>query len=105
MLQWLGFQVIEAIDGQEAVEIAEKSGGQLRFILLDLTMPRMDGFQAYLKIRENHPDLPVIMMSGFTRDSVTDIFKSEGTKLFLQKPFSLQQLQLRIREALQTPAG
>ena len=66
LLNRFGFEVEVAADGEEALQVVERRGAELRLVLLDMTMPRMDGEQAYGAIRRLRSDLPVVLCSGYS---------------------------------------
>ena len=61
----LGFQVLQARDGQEALQVFEANREQIRLVLMDLTMPRMDGEEAFRELRRAGARMPIILSSGF----------------------------------------
>jgi signal transduction histidine kinase/CheY-like chemotaxis protein len=99
MLQEIGFETITAADGREAVDIVEDAGKSVTAVLLDLSMPRMGGEQAFRHLRELRPDLPIIMMSGYTEGAITQRLSTSGTGPtgFLQKPFLAEELVTLLR--------
>jgi PAS domain S-box-containing protein len=92
MLQELGFTAITANDGREAIEIF-KAVSDIVLVLLDLTMPHMDGEQCFRELRQIRPDLKVIMTSGYNEQEVTQKFVGKGLAGFVQKPYSLSVLK------------
>ena len=96
MLKELGFTAVTAVDGREAVEIF-KSGNDISFVILDLTMPHMDGEQCFRELRQLKPDLKVIMSSGYNEQEVTEKFIGKGLAGFIQKPYKLSDLTDAIR--------
>lgn len=92
MLKELGFIPITASDGQEALTIFRETP-DVAFILLDLTMPNMDGEQCFFELRKIRPDARVIMSSGFTEQEVTRKFAGKGLAGFVQKPYRLTELK------------
>ncbi|MFZ2949782.1 MAG: response regulator [Desulfuromonadaceae bacterium] len=92
MLKELGFEVITAADGYEAVE-AFTSTPSVSLVILDLTMPHMDGEQCFQELRRLDPDVKVIMSSGYNEQEVTQMFIGKGLAGFLQKPYKLSSLQ------------
>jgi signal transduction histidine kinase/CheY-like chemotaxis protein len=92
MLKELGFDVVTANDGCEALE-AYKAETDFRFVILDLTMPHMDGEQCYRELRKLNPDVKVILSSGFSESEVTQKFAGKGLAGFIQKPYKLSVLQ------------
>jgi hemerythrin-like metal-binding protein/PAS domain S-box-containing protein len=99
-LQRIGFTILEAGDGLEALRVFEANRAQIRLIVLDLTMPRMDGEEAYRALRSHGLLAPVILTSGFSESDVARHFRSKGIAGFLQKPYRLQSLVQTIRLVL-----
>jgi len=106
ILQDFGFQTIPAVDGRDALDIMESRGSGMTAILMDLSMPRMGGQEALRQLRQSWPDLPVIMMSGYTEESVAPQFNDAGPGVtaFLQKPFFAEDLIGVLRRVLVTAA-
>ena len=96
MLEHLGFTVLTAADGVQAVEIYRERGKEIHLVLMDLTMPHMDGAEAFGELRRLNPDLPVVLSSGYSRDEVASRFTGKRLSGVLQKPDTLS----RLREAL-----
>jgi PAS domain S-box-containing protein len=92
MLQELGFTTITASDGREALEIFNTTP-DISFIILDLTMPNMDGEQCFRELRQLNSDIKVIMSSGFSEHEVTQKFVGKGMAGFIQKPYKLSVLK------------
>jgi PAS domain S-box-containing protein len=94
MLQEIGFNTITAVDGREALEVMERVGDSVTAVLLDLSMPRMGGQETFRHLRQSRPNLPVILMSGFTEEVVASQFNGSepGITAFLQKPFLAEDL-------------
>jgi PAS domain S-box-containing protein len=96
----LGFQVLSAADGEEAVELFEKHADEITCVLLDLTMPRLDGVSTFRRLKLLRPDVKVLLSSGYDKLDVTQRFTSEGVAGFIQKPYLLQDLKKGIERAL-----
>uniref|UniRef100_C6E2J0 histidine kinase n=1 Tax=Geobacter sp. (strain M21) TaxID=443144 RepID=C6E2J0_GEOSM len=94
MLKELGFEVVTAGDGWEAVEVFQ-SRDDISLVILDLTMPRLDGEECFRALRRLDPQLKVVMSSGFTQQEVTD--KLDGIAGFIQKPYKLSTLRELLR--------
>jgi PAS domain S-box-containing protein len=92
MLKLLGFSVVTANDGREAVEVY-KASTDISFVILDLTMPHMDGEQCFRELRKLNPDVKVIMSSGFSEMEVTQKFVGKGLAGFIQKPYKFSALR------------
>ncbi|MDR3580272.1 MAG: PAS domain S-box protein [Oryzomonas sp.] len=97
MLRELGFDVITATDGQLGVDLFRENRDKIDFVILDLTMPHMDGEQCFRELRQLKPVVKVIMSSGFSEYEVTQKFMGKGLAGFIQKPYRLSAL----REAIQ----
>jgi two-component system cell cycle sensor histidine kinase/response regulator CckA len=94
MLQDIGFQTLGAEDGREALDIMERVGDTVTAVLLDLSMPRMGGAETLRRLRAMRPELPILMMSGYTEEDVTPQFGKVGPGAtgFIQKPFMAEEL-------------
>ena len=100
ILHDFGYETIGAADGRDALEQLKRSGTIVDAVLLDLSMPRMGGQETYRRLRELRPGLPVIMMSGYTEESVAEVRESEVTP-FLQKPFLAEDLIGLLRRVME----
>ena len=100
ILTTLGFEVITAEDGLEALRLFQTRGPELVLVLLDLTMPHLDGFQTLQQMRALRPDIRVLLSSGFA-DPDLDIRLSPGSVAgFLPKPYRVQDLIHAVKDAL-----
>jgi hemerythrin-like metal-binding protein/PAS domain S-box-containing protein len=99
-LRFIGFKTLEARDGLEALQVFEGNREQIRLVLLDLTMPRLDGEETYRELRGNGMMAPVILTSGFSEQDVRQHFRARGIAGFLQKPFRLPALVQMIRKIM-----
>jgi PAS domain S-box-containing protein len=97
MLRELGFDVMTARDGREAVELFSGNRERIAFVVLDLTMPHMSGEEAFREMRRIDPEVRVIMSSGYNEYEVTQKFMGKGLAGFIQKPYSLSTLMDVIR--------
>lgn len=104
ILRKLGYQVILAKDGEEAVEKFCESQGQISMLLLDVVMPRMGGPEAYEKIRRIKPGVPVIFSSGYSEESARLASLAEQGAVLMQKPYGPKTLARKIREVLDRTA-
>lgn len=102
MLEALGFTVHVAINGREAVEMVGRQDINYRAVLLDISMPEMDGIEAMQKIRLTNPSLPILLTSGYSADDVLAQEKQRDSKPdgFLQKPFQLSGIQSSLERLL-----
>jgi PAS domain S-box-containing protein len=100
MLERLGFAVVTAGDGQEAVSVYRARADEIACVVLDLTMPRMDGEEAFRELRQVRPDVRVILSSGYNEQEVTQRFAGKGLAGFLEKPYRLETLRAQLRRVL-----
>jgi PAS domain S-box-containing protein len=96
MLRRMGFDSVSASDGEAGLEVFKEHVDQIRLVLLDLAMPRMDGATALGELRRLRPGIPIILMSGYSEDDAAGRFAGATNTLFMQKPFGLLQLRERI---------
>lgn len=99
MLVRAGFQVVCAGDGEEALQAFRQNGSTFSCVLLDLTMPKMDGPTTLAQLRRVRPDIPVILASGYDEHEVSSRLSGMGFTAFAQKPFNQDQLLAHIRKA------
>jgi len=100
MLQRLGYTVLQAGDGEEALEIFTAHRQEIRGVVLDVTMPRMDGLTALIRLREMDPTVRVLMSSGFAEADVMDRAAAAGSFAFIQKPYEIRALADLLKKAL-----
>ena len=93
MLTHLGLKVVEAKDGVEAVDLFRQHRNEIRCVLSDLTMPRMDGWETLAALRKLSPDIPVILSSGYDEAQVMAGEHPEPPNAFLGKPYLLKDLR------------
>jgi two-component system, cell cycle sensor histidine kinase and response regulator CckA len=99
MLQELGFTVVTANDGREALERFQAAPG-FAFVVLDLTMPVMDGEQCFQELKSCRHDVKVVMSSGYNEQEGTEQFAGQGLAGVIQKPYHLSTLRETIRGIL-----
>ncbi len=94
ILQDIGFETIGAEDGRHALDLMEEVGDRVTAVLLDLSMPRMGGAETFRRLRKTRPELPILLMSGYTEQVVAPQFSDSGPGVtgFLQKPFLAEDL-------------
>jgi signal transduction histidine kinase/CheY-like chemotaxis protein len=106
ILRRLGLEIVEAVDGEAGVAAFRDEPDRFGLVLLDLTMPRLGGADAFTQIRALRPKVPVVLMSGFNEADASGRFAGKGLAGFLEKPFSPQDLTRVVEEALRTgPTG
>lgn len=98
MLHEIGYCTIAAQDGRQAIDMLERSKDEITGVLLDVSMPRMGGQETLLRLRASYPDLPVVMMSGYTEQVVAEQLGECSHSIgFLQKPFVAEDLVTAFR--------
>jgi PAS domain S-box-containing protein len=107
MIARLGFESIVAEDGRAALTVLDERPDAVCCVLLDLTMPGMDGVTTFGEIRRRLAELPVILCSGYSEAEATNRFTGAGLAGFLQKPYGLDDLRARLGplRGKGTPAG
>ena len=100
MLRELGYQVLTAVNGREAVDLFKCNTARIDLVLLDVMMPEMDGPEAYEQIKLLRSNIPVIFSSGYTPDAVPFIAAVGRDSLVLQKPYTMKTLSQTIRASL-----
>ena len=99
-LQKLGYSVLLAENGLDAVEIYENNPGQIDLVLLDMIMPKQGGHTTFHKLKEIDPNVSVLLSSGFvSMEDVDDLLKS-GAAGFLPKPHRIRDMAAKIRSIL-----
>ena len=99
MLQKLGFTVLEARDGQEAIEVHKTNQNKVDLVILDMKMPNNGGL-TFNQLRKIDADVKIIITSGYTEDYRIRELISQGCDGFIQKPFNLMMLSDKISKAL-----
>ena len=105
MLEMLGYDVIFAKDGLEAVERYKERQAEIGLVVMDLTMPRMDGKAALQAIQAINPNAKVILSSGYSEHDAIQQFQNGGLAGFLPKPYRLAQLETRAGQFVRPKQG
>ncbi|HEY5996471.1 MAG TPA: response regulator, partial [Candidatus Deferrimicrobiaceae bacterium] len=104
MLEGCGYTVVTAADGLEAVDLFRRSPGSISAVVLDMTMPRMGGEEAFRELRRIDPDVRVVLSSGYNEQETVNHFLGKGLAGFIQKPYRTRTLTDRVRQALERPS-
>ncbi len=100
ILKGLGYEVLEAANGDEALTVVEQAGQRIRLMLTDVIMPGMNGRELAERIAKIRPEMKVIFMSGYTDRIMSPDGVLDSSVNYLQKPFSSDQLNAKVREVL-----
>ncbi len=92
MLKRAGFEVVTAESGPVAIDHYRENGQDIRCVLLDLTMPEVDGYETYVGLREIDDDITVILSSGYNERESIDRFGATPPRAFIQKPYTYEDL-------------
>ena len=94
MLRKLGYKAISVNNGDKAIEILKEN--KVAFVIFDMLMPGMNGFEIYHKLKKIQPKVKIILTSGYIWDQTKERSASIGFDSFIQKPFSMKQLSEKI---------
>ena len=100
ILHMMGYQVLSARSGKEAVELYQKNQATIDIVVLDMIMPKMGGEETYDKLKEINPKAKVLLSSGYSIDGKAKTILEKGCDGFIQKPFTIEELSQKIREVL-----
>jgi CheY-like chemotaxis protein len=98
MLGKLGYSVMLACNGAEAVRVYQKQQAEVDLIILDMAMPEMGGSECFWELKGLNPEVQVLICSGFTRGKDTDALLKGGAIGFLPKPFDMEQLAVALQK-------
>jgi PAS domain S-box-containing protein len=101
MVRQSGFTVITATDGADAVEIFTRRSNEIDLVLMDLTMPNMDGATAMIELRRIKPDVKIILSSGFNEQELDERLADQKPTGFIRKPYRLQSLSTELQRVMQ----
>ena len=100
MLNELGYEVLLANGGKEALRVFDENKDCIKLLILDLIMPDMGGEIVYDRIKATRPDIRVILSSGYSIEGQAESILKKGCDGFIQKPYNLNQLAQKIKEIL-----
>jgi len=100
MLAKLGFTILRAGGGQEAIDIFGQKAAEIDLVILDIVMPGIGGEEVYRRIKQIRPDVKVLVSSGYDCSGrMPEILREDGNG-FIQKPYSLSELSRKLQEVL-----
>jgi len=97
----MGFKIITASDGRDAVEVFRRHAKDIVAVLLDMTMPKLNGKEAFREIMKIRPDARVILSSGYSEQDVASQFEGVQPAGFIQKPFQVTTLRTKLAQVLE----
>jgi CheY-like chemotaxis protein len=100
ILNQMGFETLLAADGMEALMLFETHKADIRLVIMDLTMPHMDGAETFTALRDRGYGVPVVLSSGFNETEAVTKFKEQGLAGFLQKPYRVSSFMQAVKHAL-----
>ena len=100
MLAALGYKVLSADNGQDAIDIYTTHKKNIDLVILDMIMPGMTGGDVFVRLKEIDPNIKAILSSGYSLDGQGEKIMDSGFRCFMQKPFGMKALSIKIKEAL-----
>jgi two-component system cell cycle sensor histidine kinase/response regulator CckA len=100
MLKQLGYRVLIAKGGKEALDLHKKRADQIDMVILDMTMPDMNGRETFERLKKIDPDIKVLISTGYSINGEVQEILNHGGNGFLQKPFDMTVLSQKVREVL-----
>jgi PAS domain S-box-containing protein len=101
ILEEIGYRVMCAGNGDEALSVLEECGGKADLVILDLVMPHMGGKETFTRIKERYPDIVVLVSSGYSENGEAREVIESGADGFIQKPYQIRMVSAKIREMLE----
>lgn len=96
-LERMGYESIDVADGHAALDVAQNQGDQLRCVLLDLTMPELDGYETFRRLKAISAGLPIVIMSGYAREEIAERMAPDVPDGYLSKPFMIADVEAAMR--------
>jgi CheY-like chemotaxis protein len=100
MLEALGYRALSSAGGKEALEIYEKEQARIHLVILDMIMPAMSGAETFDRLKEINPSVKILLSSGYSVNGQASNLLERGCDGFIQKPFNLKELSVKIRSIL-----
>lgn len=100
IIERAGYNVITAVDGRDGVEVFQAHAAEISVVLLDMTMPRLNGDEALKLMRQTEPNVRVILTSGYNETEISERFSGEGLAGFIQKPYRSRELLEKLQAVL-----
>lgn len=103
MLEILGYQVLVALSGQEAIDIYTRQKDVIDLVIQDMVMPGINGAGVFKALKAINPNVKVILASGYVLNEQISAVMEQGCRAFMSKPFRLEDLSAKVREVLDAP--
>jgi PAS domain S-box-containing protein len=103
ILETLGYRVLSASNGQEAISIYQQKNKNISLVILDMIMPDLKGSQTYDHLKEINTQVKVLLSSGYSIDGQATQLIEKGCRAFIQKPYTISELSKKVREILDMP--
>ena len=100
LLEKLGYTVFVAHNGREALDLYSQKAGEIDLVILDLIMPVMGGGETFQSLKKMNPRVKVLLASGYSINGLAKEILDQGCRGFIQKPFDLMEISVKIREIL-----
>jgi len=97
----LGYSVITADSGKEAIRIYKKEQDKINLVILDMIMPEMNGLETFLKLKKLNPDVKVLLSTGYSIDEKAQEMLRQGCRGYILKPYSVIDFSHKLREVLE----
>ena len=104
LLETMGYRVFSARNGYEALEIYKKNKEEINLVILDMVMPDMSGGKVFDELKKIDSDIKILLSSGYSLDDQISEILRRGCNGFIQKPFSLSELDIKIKEIIEKTA-
>ena len=102
MLEKLGYTVLKALSGTEAISKYQANSAKIDLVILDFIMPRISGGEVYDKLKEINPSVKILLASGYSVDGQAGKILKRGCDGFIQKPFNMEELSRKVNEILES---
>ncbi|MDY6792735.1 MAG: PAS domain S-box protein [Thermodesulfobacteriota bacterium] len=105
MLEKLGYGVLKAVSGNKAIAAYQANSVEIDLVILDLIMPKMSGGEVYDKLKKINPQVKVLLSSGYSIDGQATEILGRGCNGFIQKPFNMEELSMKVNKILDSKKG
>lgn len=103
MLEILGYRVIVAHNGRDAIDIYARRKNEIDMVIQDMVMPEMNGADVFQALKKINPEVKVILASGYVMNKQIAAMIGQGCRAFMPKPFRLEDLSIKVRKVLDSP--